>query len=109
VRFYTEIELDAVGPITEARFDAFAEALYELDAIDPAIGNTDLGASLAVGRATVTMTVDARDPAEAGTKALCAVRAALHAIGDVTHGWEAARGVMRVAPTDASDRLHAAT
>jgi hypothetical protein len=51
---------------------------------------------------------DAADPAAAGTKAICAVRAALHAIGDATPGWEAARSVMRVAPADAADRLFAA-
>jgi hypothetical protein len=106
VKFYTEIELDAAGPIPEARFDALADALYDLDANDPAIESADLGASLADGRATVTITVDADDPAEAGTKALCTVRAAIHAIGDATPGWETARGVMRVAPADVSDRLY---
>ena len=88
MKFYAEIELDAAGPISEARFDALADALYDLDAGDSAVENADLGASLADGRATVSMTVDADDPAEAGTRALCAVRAAVHAIGDATPGWE---------------------
>jgi hypothetical protein len=107
VKFYAEVELDAGRPISESRFDALADALYSLDATDPEITDTDLGAALMEGRATVTMAVEADDPAAAGTKALCAVRAALHAIGDATPGWEAARSVIRVAPADATDRLFA--
>ncbi len=105
MKFYAEFELDAAGPIPEEMFDALADALYDLEAGDEDIEDTDLGASLADGRATVTMTVDAGDPALAGTKALAAVRAAIHAIGGATPGWETDRGVMRVAPADAADRL----
>lgn len=107
MKFCTEIEVGATGPVDEDRFDALADALHDLDASDPAIEEARLGASLAGGRATVSMTVDASDPADAGTRVLCAVRAAIHAIGDATPGWETARGVMRIAPADASDRLYA--
>ena len=104
-KFYVEFGIDAAGRIPEGVFDALADALYDLEAGDQAIEDTDLGASLAGGHATVTMTVDAGDQAQAGTKALATVRAAIHAIGGATPGWETDRGVMRVAPADASDRL----
>jgi hypothetical protein len=107
VKFYTEVELNANRPIGEKRFEALADALYDLDASDPAVEDTDLGAAVTEGRATVSMTVEAEDPAAAGTKALCTVRAAIHAIGDATPGWETSRSVIRVAPADASDRLYA--
>lgn len=107
MKFYAEVELDAGRPVSENRFDALADALYDLDANDPEIMDTDLGAALTEGRVTVSMAIEADDPAVAATKALCAVRAALHAIGDATPGWEAARSVMRVAPADVSDRLFA--
>lgn len=107
MRFYTEIELDALGPIEEERFDALADALADLDAADPAIDDTDLGASLADGRATVSMCIEAADQADAAAKTVCTVRAAIHAIGDATPGWETERGVLRIAPIDASHRLYA--
>jgi hypothetical protein len=107
MKFHVELELTASEPIDETRFDALADALYELDASDAALSDIDLSASLADARATVTTTVEASDPADAGTKALCAARTAIHAIGDATPGWETARGVLRVAPVDASDRLFA--
>jgi hypothetical protein len=109
VKFYAEVELNAGRPMSDHRFDALADALYDIDASDPEITDTDLGAALTEGRATVSMAVEADDPADAATKALCTVRAALHAIGDSTPGWEATRSVMRVAPADATDRLFAST
>ncbi|MFZ0186294.1 MAG: hypothetical protein WAL72_05025 [Streptosporangiaceae bacterium] len=105
MKFYVEVELDAGRPMSENRFDALANALYDLDASDPEITDTDLGAALTEGRVTVSMAIDADDPAVAATKALCAVRAALHAIGNATPGWEAARSVMRIAPAEQSERL----
>jgi hypothetical protein len=107
VKFFVELELDADGAIREDRFDALADALYDLDSSDPELSDVDLGASLTDGRATVSISVEAADPAAAGTKALCTVRAAIHAIGDATPGWETARSSMRVVPADASDRLYA--
>jgi len=107
VKFYVEVELDGQGPISEARFTMLADALYDLDDSDPEVFDADLGASLAEGRATATMTVEAADLAAAATKALCTVRSAIHAIGDFTPRWEESRSVLRVAPADASDRLFA--
>jgi hypothetical protein len=107
VKFYTEMELRADGPMDDARFDALADALYELDAADPALTDTDLTASLTDRRVTASMVIDAGDPAEAATKAMCTVRAAIHAIGDGTPGWETTTGVMRIAPAEESDRLFA--
>ena len=44
MKFYTEVELNAHRPISEKRFDALADALYDLDASDPGIQDTDLSA-----------------------------------------------------------------
>jgi hypothetical protein len=49
--------------------------------------------------------VDADDPAGAMVKALATLRAAIHAIGDATPGWETKTAVMHVAPANAADRL----
>jgi len=105
VKFYAELQLLGSGPLDEARFDALADALYDLDASDPEIEDMDVTASLAERRVTVSMTADTADPAAAGTKILSTLRAAIHAIGDRSTGWEAAHSVMRVAPADEADRL----
>ena len=107
MNFYIEIELRASGQLDDDRFDAFADALYDLDEADPLIGNMSLGASLAEGRADVSMTVEEVDPAAAATKALASVRAAIHAIGDATPGWDTAHSVIRVAPAEEPERLSA--
>jgi hypothetical protein len=107
MRFHVELGVTADGAIDEARFDALADALCRLDVKDPALSDTDLGASLAEGRATVSMTVDAADQAEAASKALCATRAAIRDIGDSTPGWETARGTLLVAPAEQAGRLYA--
>jgi hypothetical protein len=80
------IELQVVGTLDDldAQADRLADALYDLhDIIDP-----DLGGSLAEGRLDVTMVVEADDLADATAKSLCAVRAAIHAVGGATPGWE---------------------
>jgi hypothetical protein len=108
MKFRIALELRASGPIGEARFDALADALYDLDDTDPDITDTDLGASLAEGNATVSMTVAADNLPAAATKVLCAARAAIHAIGDATPRWEAPdHGPMHIVPVDAADRLFA--
>jgi hypothetical protein len=85
------------------------EALLDLEAVDDAITDPDLAADLSTGRVDIQMIIDAADPAEAMVKALATVRAAIHAIGDATPGWETATAVMHVAPANAADRLLAAT
>lgn len=102
MKFYTGTEIDAAGPVSEARFIALADALCDLEASDAGLEDADLGASLVNGHATVSMTVDAADAAEAGTKALCAVRTAIHAVGDATPGWETARSAMHITPAEKS-------
>jgi len=91
--------------LTDARLDALMEALLDVERGDSQISDPDVAARIAEGTADIQMLVEADDPAEAATKALCAVRTAIHATGDATPGWETAHGVMRIAPSDASDRL----
>src|SRR5215470_1133868 len=80
------IELQVMGCLDDldSLTDRLADVLYELrDVTDP-----DLGGSLLDGRLDVTMVVDADDLADATAKSLCAVRAAIHAVGGATPGWE---------------------
>jgi hypothetical protein len=108
MKFRIALELAASKqPIDETRFDALAEAVYDLDETDPDITDADLSASLADGRVTVSMTVEADDLPAAATKVLCAARTAIHAIGDGTPRWEASRGAMHIVPADDADRLFA--
>jgi hypothetical protein len=102
VKFHTETEIDAAAPITETRFAALADALCDLEDSDPGVEDADLGASLTSGHATVSLTVDAADAAEAGAKALCVVRTAIHAAGDTTPGWETVRTAMHITPAEES-------
>jgi hypothetical protein len=85
------------------------EALLDLEAVDDAITDPDLAADLSTGCVDIQMIVDADDPAVAMVKALATLRAAIHAIGDATPGWETTTAVMHVAPAHAADRLLAGT
>jgi len=89
----------------EGRVDALMIALLDLEAADPAIEDPDLSAKLQARRADVQMIVEASDPAQAMVKAHATLRAAIHAIGDATPGWETTAAVMHVAPADTPDRL----
>ncbi|MBX6390760.1 MAG: hypothetical protein IRZ08_17520 [Frankia sp.] len=86
MKYQTLIELRVDAPVEalDALTDRLADALYDLhDVTDP-----DLGAALALGRLDVSMVVEA-DTLEAATaKAVTATRAAIHAIGGSTPGWE---------------------
>ena len=86
--WHTEMHLQGSGAIDEARFDALADALAEIDRADPAIQDADLTASLAGGWALVAMDVNADDPADAIRRTIAAVRAAIQTIRDYTPGWE---------------------
>lgn len=81
------------------------DALLDLEEADEAIADPDLAANLETGCVNVQMIVDAEDPAAAMVKALSTLRAAIHAIGDATPGWDPTSAVMHVAPADAGDRL----
>jgi hypothetical protein len=86
VKYQAMVELQVVGTFDDldGRADQLADALYDLhDVIDP-----DLGGSITEGRLDVTMVVEADDLADATAKSLCAVRAAVHAVGGSTPGWE---------------------
>lgn len=107
MKYLTVAEVQFIGDLNsfEERVSALADALLDLEDADSAIEDPDIAANLAKGRADVQVSVIAEDPAEAATKALCALRTAIHAIGDATPGWETATAVMHVAPADSADRL----
>lgn len=110
MKYLTIQEIQCVGPGScEQRIDPLMEALLDLEAVDDAITDPDLAADISTGRVDIQMLVDAADPAEAMVKALAALRAAIHAIGDATPGWETTTAMMHVAPAHAADRLLAAT
>jgi len=89
----------------EPRLEPLMDALLDLEKADAAIEDPDIAADVSSGHVDVQMIVDADDPALAMVKALATLRAAIHAIGDATPGWETSSSVMHVAPADAADRL----
>jgi hypothetical protein len=108
VREYLVIqEISYGGHLSDARLTKLTDALLDVENGDEAIMNADIAGKLSTGDVDVQMIVKARDPAEAATKALGAVRAAVHAVGDATTGWETAGGMMRIAPAEASERRFA--
>ncbi|HEX6519622.1 MAG TPA: hypothetical protein VF070_06335 [Streptosporangiaceae bacterium] len=107
MKYLTVQEVTYTGPGSfEPRLGPLMDALLTLEAAaDAVIEDPDLTADLSSGRVEVQMVVDAGDPAAAMVTALAALRAAIHAIGDATPGWETATAVMHVAPADAADQL----
>jgi hypothetical protein len=106
VKYLTVQEITYTGPGScEDRFDPIMEALLAIEENDPAIIDPDIAADVSTGRVDIQMIVDAADPAAAMVKAQAALRAAIHAIGDATPGWETTAAVMHVAPAGKSDRL----
>lgn len=87
----------------ENRLTILMDALLDLEKADTAIADPDVAANLARGRADVQMVVEATDPAEAAVKALATLRAAIHAIGEATPGWETNSAIMHVAPEEDAD------
>lgn len=90
------LEMSEGLPLNEEGFDALADALYEMDAGDPAIEDMDLTAAIVAGPLVISMTVDAEDLEGALHKAVVTLRAALHEIGLGTPGWERALASMQV-------------
>lgn len=75
------------GPLDDFddRNDRLLEALDDLNGIQDA----DLILDTAKRTVDVTFTIEADDDIDAAlTKSLCDLRAAIHAIGDNTQGWE---------------------
>lgn len=86
-RYYVEITVKSVGASrdrVEAMFDPLAEAVCELTGVIDA----DLGAHFAEGLFDFSMAVDAKDEVSALMAGMSAVRAAMHAVGLSTHGWD---------------------
>jgi hypothetical protein len=109
VKYLTVQEIWFAGDLTSFvdRVQALMDALLDIEDSDSGIGDPDLASNLAEGRADVQMVIEADGAPEAMTKALCALRTAVHAIGDATPGWETERAVLHVAPLDISERLFA--
>jgi hypothetical protein len=108
VREYLVIqEISYGGHLSDARLTKLTDALLDVENCDGAITDADVAGKLGTGDVEVQMVVTALDPAEAAVKALGAVRAAVHAAGDATPGWETAGGMMRIAPAEASERRYA--
>lgn len=106
MKYLTVQEVQCVGSAScEPRLDPLMEALLNLEEADAAIADPDLAADLGTGCVDVQMIVEAADPAAAMVKALATLRAAIHAIGYATPGWETSTAVMHVAPVGAADRL----
>jgi hypothetical protein len=89
-QFHVTVEAKAGSTFPDAQVDQLSDALYELDAADPALADMDITASLAEGDFFVAMTVDADDLAGAMHKAIAAFRTAMHKVGYGTPGWEQA-------------------
>jgi len=91
MKFNGEMRLVFVGdPIgLEDRLDLVMEQLLAIEAVDDTIEDPDITASLVSGEVTVTMFLDAEDLASAAPKLVATTRAAIHAVGDRTPGWEA--------------------
>lgn len=98
-------EVKYLGTLTEGRLEKLMDALIGVEDSDPTIADPDLAARMGSSEVDIQMTVEAEDPADAATKALCALRTAIHVIGGATPGWETASAIMRIAPSEESDRL----
>ncbi len=106
MRYLTVQEVTCADPGSfKDRLDPLMEALLRLEAADSTVDDPDLAADLSMCRVDVQMIVEAADPAAAMVKALATLRAAIHAIGDVTPGWETTSAVMHAAPAEAPERL----
>jgi hypothetical protein len=81
-------EVDEIPDDLFEGVDKLAEALSDLEECDKSLLDSSLSADKGEGRVIVEVTVDAATLGAAVDKALGSVRAAIHAIGDGTPGWE---------------------
>ena len=110
MKYLTVQQVRCVGREScEPRLEPLMDALLDLEGADAAIEDPDIAADVSTGCVDVQMIIEADDPASAMVKAFATLRAAIHAIGDATPGWETSSAVMHVAPADAADRLLAST
>jgi len=106
VKYLTVQQVKCIGLTPcEKRLEPLMDALLDLEEADASIQDPDIAADVSTGHVDVQMIVDADDPASAMVKAFATLRAAIHAIGDATPGWELSSAVMHVAPADAAERL----
>jgi hypothetical protein len=80
-------------------------ALLDIEAADATVSDPDISADLSSGLVDVELTIAADGPVAAMAKALATLRAAVHATGDGTPGWETAATAMHVVPADTDDTL----
>lgn len=102
-----QVTCDDPGAL-EGRTDPLMEELLSIEAADGDIEDPDLAADLSTGQVDVQMVVEAPTPPEAMMKAFTTLRAAIHAIGDGTAGWDRAildATSMHVAPAHAADSM----
>lgn len=86
-RYRVTVEIAAIGVAdsdVEGILDTLAEYVHELHGVD----DPDLGANLGKRRFDISMYVDAPDQIQAAIAALEAARAAIHASGGGTAGWD---------------------
>ena len=96
------------GDLGAAKVEELVDALLDVAAADPELTEPDVAASLRDGTLDIQMVVTAPDQAQASVKALAAVRTAIGAVGDempAGAGWEPTRGLLRVAPVAAAQRI----
>ena len=106
MKYLTVQQVRCVGlQSCEPRLEPLMDALLDLEEADACIEDPDIAANVSTGCVDVQMLVEADDPASAVVKAFATLRAAIHAIGDVTPGWQMASAIMHVAPADAAERL----
>lgn len=100
MKYLTIQQVTCTRPKYGPQLDPLMDALLILEEADEAIADPELAADVGTGWVDVEMLVDADDPAAAMVKALAILRAAIHAIGDTSPGWETSFAVMHVAPAD---------
>ncbi len=105
MRFVTIQEIHLGPSSCGPRLAPLMTALLDLEAADDSVTDPDLTADITTGYVEVELTVEAEDAIGAITKAVTTLRAAIHAIGDATPGWETATAAMHVTPEDTADTL----
>jgi hypothetical protein len=86
-KHYIEFTVQAVGA-PQDKFEAVVDEVAEALATATGVIDPDLGVDLGKQELTFCMTVDASGVEEAMGKVVAVARAALHAAGHATAGWE---------------------
>lgn len=83
----TDVDDQLAGEVL-AHLSDVIDALEEIEETDAAILQCDLHADLGSGRIEIDVAVDAEDGLAASVLGLSGIRAAIHAAGGSTPGWE---------------------